>query len=519
MPITVSKANKALVVPAPVPELWSIAPRLPDGSAVLPHTLANTLLLRHFGWNVPSPIISHYDWGAGDPPFQVQKYTCVLLTENMRAYVLNAKGTGKTKSALWSWDFLNKAGLAKKMLVVAPRSTLKFVWAAEVFGTLPGRTIKVLYGTKKERLAALAEDADIYVINHDGLKVIRKELELRGDIDTLCLDEIAVYRNNSDRSKAMRKFAARFKIVWGMTGGPMPNEVVDVWGQAMIVTPNTVPKYRKTCQQMLMTQFDQYVWRPKPDAVEKAFSMLQPSVRYALDEVTELPETIYRTIDVDMTGSQAATYHKVKREMLAMIQEKKIIAVNAGAAMSKLLQIAGGWVYTKAPEFVRLDAAPRIVALLEQIEECEHKVIVFVPYRHALEGIVGICGRLREAKKLDFDFTMVHGETKNREPIFNAFQNTPQYKVLFAHPGTIHHGLTLTAADTVIWYGPVTSYEIYDQANGRIIRIGQKHKQQILHLQAAPVERHLYSLLGRKEKVQDKLLALLEEATEQRDAK
>ena len=514
MPIIVSKANKALVVPAPVPDYWADAPRLPDQSAVIPHTLQNTLLLRHFGWQVPSPIATHYDW-CGGTPFRVQINTCTMLTECPRAYVLNDMGTGKTKCALWAWDFMNKAGLAKKLLVVAPLSTLNFTWAGEVRATVPGRTVKVLYGTKKERLKQLAENADIYVINHDGLKVVRKELETRADIDTLCLDELAVYRNNSERSKQMRKFAARFKIVWGMTGAPMPNEPTDVWGQAKIVTPNTVPKYRKACKEMLMTQIDQYVWRPKPEAIERAFSMLQPSVRYALSDVTELPETIFRTIDVDMSGPQKATYLKVKREMIAMIQEHKIKAVNAGAAMSKLLQIAGGWVYTTAPAFVRLDAAPRLVALFDLIQSAEHKVIVMVPYRHAIEGIDDICGRL----KLPFDICMVHGDTKDRETIFHNFQNTERYKVMLAHPGTIHHGLTLTSADTVIWYLPIASLDVYDQANARIIRTGQKHKQQILHLQSSPVERSLYSLLGRKQKIQDKLLALLEDATEKRDAK
>lgn len=514
MPIIVSKANKALVVPAPVPDYWADAPRLPDQSAVIPHTLQNTLLLRHFGWQVPSPIATHYDW-CGGTPFRVQINTCTMLTECPRAYVLNDMGTGKTKCALWAWDFMNKAGLAKKLLVVAPLSTLNFTWAGEVRATVPGRTVKVLYGTKKERLKQLAENADIYVINHDGLKVVRKELETRADIDTLCLDELAVYRNNSERSKQMRKFAARFKIVWGMTGAPMPNEPTDVWGQAKIVTPNTVPKYRKACKEMLMTQIDQYVWRPKPEAIERAFSMLQPSVRYALSDVTELPETIFRTIDVDMSGPQKATYLKVKREMIAMIQEHKIKAVNAGAAMSKLLQIAGGWVYTTAPAFVRLDAAPRLVALFDLIQSAEHKVIVMVPYRHAIEGIGDICGRL----KLPFDICMVHGDTKDRETIFHNFQNTERYKVMLAHPGTIHHGLTLTSADTVIWYLPIASLDVYDQANARIIRTGQKHKQQILHLQSSPVERSLYSLLGRKQKIQDKLLALLEDATEKRDAK
>ena len=134
------------------------------------------------------------------------------------------------------------------------------------------------------------------MINHDGLRVIRKEIELRKDIDTLVLDELAVYRNNSERSKVMRKFAVRFKTVWGMTGGPTPNEPVDVWGQAMIVTPHTVPKYRKTCKEMLMTQVNEYRWVPKANATEQAFGMLQPSVRYALDDVIELPETIYRTM-------------------------------------------------------------------------------------------------------------------------------------------------------------------------------------------------------------------------------
>ena len=201
--------------------------------------------------------------------------------------------------------------------------------------------------------------------------------------------------------------------------------------------------------------------------------------------------------------------------MIAMIQEHKIKAVNAGAAMSKLLQIAGGWVYTTAPAFVRLDAAPRLVALFDLIQSAEHKVIVMVPYRHAIEGIGDICGRL----KLPFDICMVHGDTKDRETIFHNFQNTERYKVMLAHPGTIHHGLTLTSADTVIWYLPIASLDVYDQANARIIRTGQKHKQQILHLQSSPVERSLYSLLGRKQKIQDKLLALLEDATEKRDAK
>jgi SNF2 family DNA or RNA helicase len=188
---------------------------------------------------------------------------------------------------------------------------------------------------------------------------------------------------------------------------------------------------------------------------------------------------------------------------------KKIVALNAGAAMSKLLQIAGGWVYTQAPDFVRLDAAPRVVALVDLIESAEHKVIVFVPYRHMIEGLSTIL----QLPKINIDHAVVHGDTTDREKIFYLFQQTEKYKVLLAHPGTIHHGLTLTAADTCIWYLPVPSLDIYDQANARIRRIGQAHKQQLLHLQSTPIEKKLYSLLRAKQKIQTELLNLFEEQT------
>ena len=127
-----------------------------------------------------------------------------------------------------------------------------------------------------------------------------------------------------------------------------------------------------------------------------------------------------------------------------------------------------------------------------------------------LEGINGIFGRLQ----VDFDWCMVHGDTKNRDELFNAFQLTDKYKVLLAHPGCVSHGLNLTAADTVIWYIPITSYDTYEQTEARIRRTGQKHKQQFLQMRATPIEDKLYSLLRQKATGQDKLLALFEDDTE-----
>lgn len=513
--VIVSKATKTLVIPRigptinAFPDAHSLT-HLDQDYLAVPHDVRSVMVLENLGMKVPGPMDAYYDY-VGGSPFGVQRATCALLTTHTRAYVLNDMGTGKTRAALWSWDYLNKNGFAGKMLVVGPLSTLNFVWGRETFGTLPHRKVAVLHGTKKKRLEALASDADIYVINHDGIGVIFNELMARSDIDVLCIDELAVYRNNTDRSKTMRKLAKRFNWVWGMTGRPMPNEPTDVWGEAQIVTPHTVPKHRTHCRDMLMTRINQYVYVPKPDAVEQAYKMLQPAVRFKIEDVTELPEVIHTHLDVDMSPDQKKAYTTLAREFSAMVHNKQITAANAGVAMNKLLQVAIGYVYTGASNgfgTVELDSTPRKQALLDVIASTQRKVIVFVPFRHAMDGL----SKLLEDNGIEH--AVVHGDTTNRDEIFNLFQNTPKYPVILAHPQVAAHGLTLTAADTIVWYCPIASLELYDQANARISRVGQKFKQQVVHLQATPVERKVYRLLANKQKLQDQLLSLFEEASE-----
>lgn len=526
MKVRVSRAFQKLVIPQDgqttnmFPDAIPIPPTPDDPAPLLlvPHDLPRTIMLRSLGYEVPNPMLCYYPWPGGTP-FAVQRRTCDLMTTAARSYVLNSMGTGKTKAALWAWDYLHGNGYCGKLLVVATLSTLKFVWQAEAFATLPNRKVAVLHGTKKQRLERLNEDADIYVINHDGLKTIEADLLLRTDIDVLCLDELAVYRNNSDRSKSMRKFAQRFKIIWGLTGRPMPNEPTDVWGQAKIVTPNTAPKFFRQAQKFLMTKVNNFKWIPRPEAIERAMAMLQPNVRFDLDQVVELPEVISRTVDVPLTPLQGKVYKTLANEFRAEVGNGQVTAVNAAVAMGKLLQVSGGWVYvdiagnrTSVPVFKTDEPMPRHQTLIDLVNENERKVIVYVPFRHAIEGLSPILDAA------GIEHAVVHGEVSGRGEIFNAFQHSTKYKVLLAHPQCVAHGLTLTVADTIIWYMPITSLEIYDQANARITRVGQKHKQKILHLQSTPVERKIYSMLQRKQKVQDQLLDLLSEATLERAA-
>jgi SNF2 family DNA or RNA helicase len=301
----------------------------------------------------------------------------------------------------------------------------------------------------------------------------------------------------------MRAFAQRFTWVWGLTGRPMPNAPTDVWNQCKILTPQTIPKYFRHARSLLMLQVSQYKWVPKTDAVDTALTWMQPSVRYSLDDVVELPEAIYRSIDVDMTEEQGTTYRKLSNEFAALVQNKVITAANAGVAMGKLLQVGAGYVYTTNPQHVVLDSEPRQQMLLELVEEAPHKVIVFAPWRHLIEGLSALF------TTEGIDHAVVHGDVKKREQIFNAFQNTTQYRVMLAHPQCIHHGLTLTAATTIIWYSPTCSLDIYEQANARIRRVGQKEKQLFLHLQSSQIERKVYAMLRGKQRTQDAFLEMI----------
>jgi len=511
--VVVSHKHQVVGVPTR-PDLANLFPTAKratvDGNEliVLPHGFVETKMLRNLGYTVPSPITA-YDYEGGTP-FNVQRWTAEMLTTNQRAYCLNGMGTGKTKAALWSWRFLNRRGLAKKLLVVAPLSTLNFTWGREIFATLPGVTYAVLHGTKAKRLKRMQEDVDIYIVNHDGVKVIWDELQKRTDIDTLVIDELAAYRNGmGPRSKLMRKVAARMTWAWGMTGSPTPGEPTDAWGQCMILTPHTVDKRYTRFRESVMLKITGFVYKPKDDATETVWKAMQPAVRFKLDDVVELPELIVRTVDIEMGTKQVAVYDTMRREAYVAVQNGEITAVNAGVVVSKLTQISMGYVYKSDGSIATLDNDKRLDALVTAINDADQKVIVFAPFNHALQGVY------ERLLVEDIDTAAVSGATpqKERDTIFSLFQNTSKYKVIAANPQTMSHGITLTAATTIIWFGPIADLEVFDQANARITRIGQKHKQQILLFQATPVEKRLYSILRAKQKVQGDLLEMFELST------
>src|SRR5436190_3685276 len=321
-------------------------------------------------------------------PYAVQLRTIAEMVTHNRGYNLNALGTGKTFCALAAYDILRMQGKVGRMLVVSPLSTLRFTWVREVIAAFPHLRVEVLHGTKAKRLATLDKSADIYVSNHDGVKTIFDELLSSHWIDALVIDELAVYRNGqSDRTELMRTLAKRMRWVWGMTGAPMPRSVCDVWAECSIVTPGTVPKYFSHFRNQLQYKDGPFKWVNRPGAVEEAVRVMQPSVRFSLDDVLELPSMVMQYVETEMGRKQAQIYAAMRTRAIAMVKGQQIDALNAGAVMSKLLQIALGWVYSRDGATVQLDNQARIDAILEYIHGTPNKALVFLPFKHALAGV------------------------------------------------------------------------------------------------------------------------------------
>lgn len=469
-------------------------------------------------------ILNDYAFPVRDPTkpaFNVQKITCSMLAKDKRGYVLNALGTGKTRCVLWTFDYLLKTNPSTKLLVLCPVSTMMRVWARELMLEFPWLKYAVLYGSKQKRLDILTKSSgpngsSVLVLNHDGLEVIFNELMERKDITMVCADELSKsYRNGgSARTKLFKQYVNSMDYVWGMTGSPIPRAVTDVWGPCSAITPHTVPRYFNTFRAQLMTKKDTFKWVPRPGAEEKAVSCMQPSVRFTLDDVTELPPRVTAYYEAELTTKQKLVYDSMRTRAVALIGSHKVDALNAGAVLSKLLQIALGYVYMRDGQTVELDNTPRLQLIVDLIDSVDQKFILFAPFKSAIKGFSKLL------TDNDIDHGVVTGDTPigRRNHIFGQFQDTKHLKGILAHPECMSHGLTLTAADTIIWGGPIMSLETFIQANGRIYRVGQEHKTLIAMVGGTPIEKKMYKMLGNNEKLQDRFLELVEELTEEQYA-
>lgn len=521
----VFQEDGGIVIQQPASQLVA---QLPDAFALdegrltgAPFTLATCLRLSEMGYDPPSPISYSYDW-PHDPVlvpyiYEHQYDSARFLTVNPHAYCLNGLGTGKTLTNLWAADYLMKAGYVRKALITAPLSALERAWGDSIYLNM-GRTFAVLHGDKARRRKQLARDVDFYIINHDGLTVMEADLLDRDDIDLYDIDELASFRNPTQMQKALFKLIWKrprpIPWVWGNTATPRPNEPTDVYQQCRLVTPHTVPKYFGQFRDLTMVKRGEFVWTERPDANNVVFQVMKPAVRYERDKCVDLPGETYTYHDVTLSAEQKRAYKEMMNDLATEIAEHGVRAANEGVKRNKLLQIAGGSVYDTKGDAVEIDPGNRIETLLDLIEQCNEKVIVFVPFTEMTH-------MLHRRIVKHWSAEVVYGDVSKgkRDDIFLRFQQQPDPSVLIAHPECMAHALTLTEASTIIWYAPVDSNETFEQANGRITRIGQVYKANILMLAGCAAERKMYARLQRRQKMQGVLLDMMaQQRTETEDS-
>ena len=437
--------------------------------------------------------LSEYEWPRphGFTPFVHQKSTAEFLVSNRKAFCFNEQGTGKTASVIWAVDYLMHIGLIRRVLVICPLSIMKSAWQGDLFKFALHRTVSVAYGNARKRKEIINAGAEFVIINFDGVGIVKDEI-INGGFDLIVVDEASAYKNaQTSRWKDLRDLTKVIKGLWMLTGTPAAQSPADAYGLAKLVNPKGVPQFFTHFKDTVMTKVSQYRYIPKPTAKHIVHTALQPAIRFEKRQCIDLPPLTFVERDAPLTPQQTGFYKLLKKEMMIEAAGEEISAVNAATQINKLLQISCGSIYTDTGEVVDFDVSNRLNVVQEIVDECSNKVLIFVPFTHSIMLLE------KHLTKNGVTCEIINGSVSvnKRSDVVKQFQEQPDPKVLIIQPQAASHGLTLTAADTIVWYAPCTSVETYLQANARIDRPGQVNPMTIVHIRGSAVESRLYSML------------------------
>jgi SNF2 family DNA or RNA helicase len=503
--------NKALLLrlrnPAKVTEVIPYSKVIAPDQVLVRWGIDEAQVLKNLSISVPSPIEGRYKWTGKYTPFDHQKATAAFMTMNKRSFCFNEQGTGKTASAIWASDFLMQQKKIKRVLVVCPLSIMDSAWKADLFSFAMHRKVAIAYGAAKKRREIISGDAEYVIINYDGLEIV-SEAVAEGGFDLIIVDEATHYKNpQTKRWKVLNALLTPDKWLWMMTGTPAAQSPVDAYGLAKLVSPTNVPRFASAFRDQVMTKITNFRWIPKENATDIVYQALQPAIRFTKEECLDLPPMVYVKREVALTRQQLKYYKLLKDQMVMDAAGEQITAVNAAVSMNKLLQISCGAVYTDKGDTLEFDISHRYKVLQEVINETAKKVLIFVPFKHVIDILVT---RLRSD---GITTELIRGDVSagKRTQLFKEFQTQPDPRVLVIQPQAAAHGVTLTAADTVVWWGPTSSLETYAQANARVHRSGQTNKCTVVQIQGSAIEKHVYSLLDSKINVHTKMIDLYKE--------
>ena len=467
-------------------------------------------VLRNLGVkDVPSPITRRYNWPGRYKPMAHQVETASFLTVNRKAFVFNDPGTGKTLSALWAADYLMSRGLVRRALILCPLSIMHAAWMSDLNNSIIHRSAIVAHHAQAaKRIEMIQSEYEFVICNYDGLNLIADEINADGRFDLVIVDEANAYKTmTTKRWKTLKSIIKPDTYLWMMTGTPASQSPADAYGLAKLVNPQGVPQFFTSWRDQVMNKITMFKWAPKPTAKDDVFNALQPAIRFTKEQCLDLPPVMTMVREVPLTPQQTKYYNLLKDQMLVHAAGETITAVNAAAGLSKLLQVSAGAALTDTKEVVEFDAAPRLGVLEEILEETERKVIIFAMFRSSIDAIHA------HLTKKGISAEVIHGgvSATKRADIIQRFQTQPTPRMLIMQPQATAHGITLTAADTVVFYGPLMSVEQYIQCIARADRKGQNSdKVTVIHIQGSPIERKMFKALTARVTDNDLLTAMFE---------
>lgn len=452
-------------------------------------------------------------------PFAHQKKS--LAHDKLHDRILDCSdaGTGKTGVVVWSVQTRRKRG-GGCALVLGPKSLLRSAWYNDFKKFAP--ELKVSIATALNRAEAFAEDADVYVTNHDAVKWLAQQPKgFFAKFDTLIIDESTAFKHaTSQRSKAIAKIVKYFKHRRAMTATPNSRSITDVWHQAYLLDDgkrlgDSFFKFRNSvCTPIQVGRHAQAInWVDKDGAEEAVFGLLSDIViRHKLDECADIPENHRYTMEYELPPAQRKAYDQMERDALLMLfpdkaKSKKdgvvITAAHAAVVLNKLLQIASGAVYEVTDKYHLIDDG-RYQMTMDLVEERVHP-LVFFHWKHQRDALIA------EATKRKLSYGLIDGSVSAamRNVHVQKYQ-AGQLDVMFAHPMSAAHGLTLTRGRSTIWVSPTANAEHFEQGSKRQHRIGQQHKTEVITILAKDTydERVYNEILMPKQKRMTNLLDL-----------
>ena len=435
-------------------------------------------------------------------PYEYQTAASNFIKEHDACALLLDMGLGKTVITLTSVKELIRSGEVRRVLIIAPLRVAQTTWPSEIkkWDHLSDLTYRVATGTEKQRISALNDNADLYIINRENVDWLINNNAIKFNFDMVVVDELSSFKSyQAKRFKSLLKVRWKIKRIVGLTGTPSSNGLMDLWAEYKILDQGE--RLGKFITHYREKYFDPdkrnanviFSYKLKPFAEQCIYDAVRDiTISMKCTDYLKMPELINNYVEVELDSKESLQYKTLKQEMIVeIIGEGEIDAVNSAVLASKLLQMANGAVYGEEKKVVKIHDR-KLDALEDLIEAANGKpVLVAYWYKHDLSRI-----------KERFDCREILTDKDIND------WNSGQIQVGLIHPASCSMGLNLQqGGSTLIWFGLTWSLELYEQTNARLWRQGQKDNVVIHHIITKnTMDEKVLKALENKNQVQEALI-------------